>query len=72
MPGDARPPIADYTTADLTLRSPRMRGGWELTATLRNAFDADVREPSLAPGASLPNDLPMAGRAWALQAQYQF
>jgi iron complex outermembrane receptor protein len=70
--GDARPPIADYTTADLTLRSPRMRGGWELTATLRNAFDADVREPSLAPGAALPNDLPMPGRTWSLQAQYQF
>ena len=70
--GDPRPPIADYTTADFTLRSPRMRSGWELTATLRNAFDADVREPSVAPGASLPNDLPMPGRAWSVQAQYQF
>jgi iron complex outermembrane receptor protein len=70
--GDDRPPIADYTTVDLTLRSPRMRSGWEVTATLRNALDADVREPSLAPGTSLPNDLPMAGRSWSLQAQYQF
>ncbi len=70
--GDLRPPIADYTTADFTLRSPRMRSGWELTATVRNAFDADVREPSLAPGTSLPNDLPMPGRSWGLQAQYQF
>ena len=70
--GDLRPPIPNYTTADFTLRSPRMRSGWELTATVRNAFDADVREPSLAPGTSLPNDLPMPGRSWGLQAQYQF
>ena len=70
--GDARPPIADYTTVDLTLRSPSVRGGWEFMATLRNAFDADVREPSLAPGVSLPNDLPMARRSWLVQAQYQF
>lgn len=70
--GDQRPPIADYSTVDLTLRSPRLRAGWEFMATLRNAFGADVREPSLAPGLSLPNDLPMPGRAWSLQAQYQF
>jgi hypothetical protein len=31
-----------------------------------------VREPSLAPGLSLPNDLPMPRRHWSLQAQYQF
>ena len=54
-------------------RAPRgLRAGWEFMATLRNAFDADVREPSLAPGLSLPNDLPMPGRQWTLQAQYQF
>jgi len=70
--GDQRPPIADYTTVDLTLRSPQLRAGWGFIATLRNAFGADVREPSLAPGTSLPNDLPMPGRGWSLQAQYQF
>ena len=70
--GDPRPAIADYTTADFTLHSPRARSGWEFMATLRNAFNADVREPSLAPGAALPNDLPMARRSWSVQAQYQF
>ncbi len=70
-PGDARKPIADYTTVDLSLRSERGRGNWDLTATLRNMFDADVREPSPAPGLQLPNDLPMAPRALSLQASYQ-
>ncbi|WP_395701500.1 TonB-dependent receptor plug domain-containing protein, partial [Aquabacterium sp.] len=59
-PGDARAPIADYTTLDLTLRSARTRSGWEFSASVLNLFDADAREPSLAPGTSLPNDLPLA------------
>jgi iron complex outermembrane receptor protein len=37
---------------------------------VRNLFNADVREPSLAPGTAIPNDLPMAPRAVYLQASY--
>lgn len=69
-PGDARPPIADYTTLDLTLRSARTRSGWEFSASVLNLFDADAREPSLAPGTSLPNDLPLAGRGVVVQVSY--
>jgi len=66
-PGDARPPVADHTTVDLTLRTGRIARDWELAASVRNLFDADVREPSLAPGTSLPYDLPMASRSFYLQ-----
>jgi outer membrane cobalamin receptor len=70
-PGDARQPVADYTTLDLTLRRERGRGQWDVTLALRNLFNADVREPSPAPGLQLPHDLPMAPRALSLQATYQ-
>ncbi len=70
-PGDARKPVDDYTTLDLTVRRERGRGKWDFTLAVRNVFDADVREPSPAPGLQLPNDLPMAPRALSLQASYQ-
>jgi outer membrane receptor protein involved in Fe transport len=70
-PGDARPPVPDYTTLDLALSTERGARGWFASAALRNAFDADVREPNLAPGL-IPNDLPQAGRSFTLQAGYTF
>ncbi len=70
-PGDARKPVADFTTLDVTLRSERGRGNWDFTATVRNLFDADAREPSPAPGVQLPFDLPLAPRALSVQASYQ-
>lgn len=71
-PGDARAPIADYTTVDLSLRSQHGRGHWDLAASVRNLFSADVREPSPAPGLQPPHDLPMAPRNFSLEASYQF
>lgn len=70
--GDTRPDIADYTTLDLSLSSQRSKQGWAVSASVHNLGNADVREPSLAPGTALPNDLPMAGRAWYLQLSYRF
>lgn len=69
--GDVRPAIADYTSVDVSLRSQRERGRWEWTATVRNLFNADIREPSIAPGLAIPNDLPMAPRAIYLQVIYK-
>jgi iron complex outermembrane receptor protein len=66
--GDLRPQIGDYTTVDLTLRSDRGRQAWNFAVSVRNLFAADVREPSLAPGSAIPNDMPMAPRAISLQA----
>ncbi|WP_395700805.1 TonB-dependent receptor plug domain-containing protein [Aquabacterium sp.] len=65
-PGDTRPPVADYTTVDLAVGTDRGIGQWNLQAGVRNLFDADVREPSLAPGL-IANDLPQAGRSVTLQ-----
>ncbi|OAI13497.1 MULTISPECIES: TonB-dependent receptor plug domain-containing protein [Methylomonas] len=70
--GDARPPIRDYTTIDLTLRTDNSKKGWDFAASIRNLFDATVLEPSLAPGTSLPYDLPMPGRSFYLQATFSF
>lgn len=67
--GDTRPQVPDYTTVDLTVRS-QTKGQWDFAASMRNLFDADVREPSLAPGL-IPDDLPMAPRSLWLQAIYK-
>ena len=69
--GDTRPDIPDYTTVDMTLRTNVNRQRWEFSASVRNLFNADAREPSLAPGGSLPNDLPLAPRSFYLQATYR-
>jgi iron complex outermembrane receptor protein len=66
--GDARPAVADYNTMDLTLRT--QRPGWNFVASLRNLFGSDAREPSIAPAANLPDDLPLPHRTFYLQASY--
>ncbi len=70
-PGDARAALANYATLDLALRRERGAQHWSVTATVLNLFNADVREPSAAPGLAIPHDLPMAPRALYLQANYQ-
>jgi iron complex outermembrane receptor protein len=67
---DLRADLAGYTTFDATLRNNRGKNNWSFAASLRNLFNAKVVEPSLAPGAALPNDLPMAPRTFYLQASY--
>lgn len=68
--GDTRPPVPDYTTVDLTARSQLDGGQWTIAASVRNLFNAMVLEPSLAPG-TIPNDLPMAPRAFWVQFAYR-
>lgn len=80
--GDTRPAVPDYTSVDLALRTQSAPSRWAFSATLRNLFDADVRQPSLfspapairpdLPTSQIPDDLPMAGRALSLQASYRF
>jgi len=69
--GDARSAIGDYTTLDLTLGTRNGRHQWNFSAALRNVFNADVREPSPAPGLNIPYDLPMPGRTISVQASYR-
>ncbi|MFN3302810.1 MAG: TonB-dependent receptor plug domain-containing protein [Roseateles sp.] len=69
--GDARAPIPDYTTADLTLRSAVAREAWDIAFSVRNLFNADAREPSMAPGLALPQDIPLARRSLYVQLAYR-
>jgi iron complex outermembrane receptor protein len=69
--GDMRSPIPDYTTVDLTLKRSQISAHWDVTASVRNLFNASVLEPSLAPGTAIPGDLPMAPRSLYLQAVYR-
>jgi iron complex outermembrane receptor protein len=75
--GDPRPPIADYTTVDLTLRYKDNRNGWtNLAFGIRNLFNEEAREPSLGPDSkgmiAIPNDLPLAKRSLFLEWRYRF
>ncbi|MRV72361.1 TonB-dependent receptor [Duganella sp. FT92W] len=65
-PGDARAPIADYRTFDTTLMH-HAASGWTVSASVRNLFNADAREPSQAPGLALPFDIPVYSRALVVQ-----
>lgn len=78
-PGDTRAPLQGHVTVDLTARTQAPQGkGWAFTGSVRNLFNADVREPSpddhneSQPFISLPNDLPRPGRHFYLQAQRAF
>lgn len=70
-PSDTRPPIADYHTVDLTLRSQKQSRDWDFAFKVLNLFDADAREPSPSPGL-IPNDLPLAPREWRVELSHQF
>lgn len=69
--GDARADLGGYATLDLALRTGRLKSGWEFSGAVRNLFNADAREPSLAPGTALPDDIPLARRTFYLQASYR-
>ena len=69
--GDSRPPVPDYTTVDITLRTNDRRAQWDFAASIRNLFNAKALEPTLAPGTALPNDLPLAPRSLYLQVVYR-
>lgn len=67
--GDIRAPLAGYNMVDFTLRTDNAIKHWDFTASVRNLFDVNAREPAPA---SIPNDFPMPGRSFYLQAVYKF
>lgn len=69
-PGDTRPPIPDYHTMDLTLRSNNRNGDWGYSLKVINLFGANALEPSPAPGL-IPYDLPVDPRAWRIELTHQ-
>ena len=65
--GDVRDAVPDYATFDMTVRTPRGGRNWDVTLSVRNLLNADVREPSLYSSGGVPtvawaNDLPLPGR----------
>lgn len=68
---DSRPPVDDYITIDLTVRRTQDINKFALAGSIRNLLDEQGYEPSLSPG-QIPNDLPMAGRNFYVEAQYFF
>jgi hypothetical protein len=72
--GDPRPAIGDDTRLDLHLHTTTFAPGLKLGLTVQNAADTDLRDPSrnTGLGPTLPDDLPLAGRAWLLEAEYRW
>ncbi len=72
--GDTRPAVTDYTWVDLTLRRKQLAEHWEVAFSVRNLLDANARDPSLfgRTSASIPNDLPLAGRSFFGEVRLNF
>jgi outer membrane receptor for ferrienterochelin and colicins len=66
--GDPRPPIADYQTVDLTLRT-NQKNNWDIAFKAFNIFGADAREPSPSP--LIPYDLPTDPRSWRVELSHK-
>ncbi|MCP4699997.1 MAG: TonB-dependent receptor, partial [Gammaproteobacteria bacterium] len=66
---DDRPPADDYTTVNLVLRRKEIKKRWEFAVSVRNLFNADVRE-SVEP--AVPKDLPQAKRNYYAELRYRF
>lgn len=75
--GDPRPPLQDYLQLNLTLARQNLWRQLDLMLNLRNAADANVREPSAGPSTPfpvpfIPGDYPQAGRAFTAEAQWHW
>ena len=70
--GDFRPSLPDYATLDLALRNTGALEGWDFTGAVRNVSGEKCLEPSLAPGQTLPYDLPVNPRTYYFQVSHRF
>lgn len=71
---DLREPVPDSTTVDMTLRTKSLWRGLDLSLSVKNIFDEDVRDPSpyADPRPPIPNDFPMPGRRLVGELYYTF
>jgi len=67
-PNDTRI-LEDYETIDVTLNAKRLMGHLDLTASVRNLFDNNGREPAIN---SYPDNLPISGQMYYFEAQVHF
>jgi iron complex outermembrane receptor protein len=59
--GDQRSDIDDYVLVGITIRRTNIIDHLDLSVSINNLFNADAREPSLAP-LSIPGDIPLPDR----------
>ncbi len=69
--GDTRPSLDGYATMDLTLYG-NIYKNTKLRASIHNVLDEAAYEPSLGPNYKISYDLPLAGRNYYLELNYQF
>lgn len=76
-PTDKRNPLSGYTKFNTTLARTGIFNKYDISVTVHNLFDADVRDPSEGPSlsatsAAIPHDLPKAGRSVDVSLAYNF
>lgn len=69
--GDTRSALDNYTMVDLTVYG-KLRNDLSIKASIRNLLDSEAYEPSAGPNYQIANDLPLAGRSYYLELEYQF
>ncbi|PCJ92989.1 MAG: TonB-dependent receptor [Porticoccaceae bacterium] len=73
---DFRSDVDDYALVDLTIRRKSLWDHVDVALIVRNLFDEDAREPSLAGGMGSPvpieDDLPLAGQQVLGEIRYHF
>lgn len=74
--GDDRSDVDDYVLVDLTLRHKSLWEHVDMALMVKNLFDEDAREPSLAGGLAGPppiqDDLPLPGQTVLAEIRYHF
>lgn len=74
--GDLRSDVDDYVLVDLTLRRKSLWEHVDMALMVKNLFDEDAREPSLAGGVVGPppiqDDLPLPGQTVMGEIRYNF
>jgi len=65
---DPRPAIADYATVDVSLSYQPANYDWEVSASAKNIFDQDSRDPS---DGRIAEDYPLEGRSFYIEARYK-
>lgn len=66
---DRRPPVEDYTLLNFTLNRKNLLPNLDLQLAVRNAGNADAREPS---SGTIPDDYPLESRSLWLGLTYTF
>ena len=64
--------LEDYETIDLTLNAKKLMGYLDLTASVRNLFDANGKEPDITPSQSYPYNLPITAQTFYFEASVHF